>query len=516
MSIKEFPILSLITFFPLLGAGIIAFFNKEKGGLIKWTAFFISVVNFIFSVFLFIDFRSGFADMQFVERNNWIESWGVEYHLGVDGISLLLVILTNFLSAIAILSSFQAIKERVKEYYIFLLVLQTGMIGVFLALDLFLFYVFWEGMLIPMYFLIGVWGGQRRIYATLKFFLYTMAGSVLMLVAILFQYFLFARLSGERTFDIEKLMQIPLSSDTQFFLFIAYAIAFAIKVPIFPFHTWLPDAHVEAPTAISVILAGVLLKMGTYGFLRFCLPLFPVASYQFVFIISFLAIVGITYGALVAFAQKDIKKLVAYSSVSHLGFVMLGIFAFTYQGVSGGILQMINHGISTGGLFLIVGMLYERRRTRFISDFGGIMKVMPIFSVFFMIVALSSIGLPGTNGFVGEFLILLGTFRSSNPYGIFYAVLAATGVVLSAIYILWMLEKVMFGEIKVPENRNLKDISKREFSVLLPVIILIFWIGLYPSPFLSRIEASVTHLINRIEQKHHVGSSYFYKIGESR
>jgi NADH-quinone oxidoreductase subunit M len=381
-----------------------------------------------------------------------------------------------------------------------MLILETGMLGVFISLDMFLFYVFWELMLIPMYLLIGVWGGPRRIYAAVKFFIYTMAGSVLMLLAIIALYFMNYRATGEYTFDLLTLYNLDIPMGTQFWLFLAFFFAFAIKVPMFPFHTWLPDAHVEAPTAGSVILAGVLLKMGTYGFVRFSLPLFPYASHQFVPIIAWLAIAGIIYGALVAMVQTDLKKLVAYSSVSHLGFVMLGIFVFNLQGMEGGILQMINHGLSTGALFLMVGMIYERRHTRMIADFGGLTKRMPVFAVFFMIATLSSIGLPGMNGFVGEFLILVGTFKAN----VLYAVLATTGVILSACYMLWMFQRVMFNKLSNPENQKLKDLNKREWAILLPIVILIFWIGIYPKPLISRLDVSVNHLLTQVDEKYKV------------
>ncbi len=500
MDFSSYPLLSGITFLPLVGAFLILLVGKDKHGLIRWTAFLTSLFVFIVSIPLYTHFKLGTAEMQFEELVPWIPSWGVSYHLGVDGISLLLVLLTTFLSAIAILSSFSAIKERVKEYYIFMLFLETGMIGVFVSLDLFLFYIFWEAMLIPMYFLIGVWGGPRKVYAAVKFFLYTMFGSVLMLVAILILFFSYHQASGEYTFDLFKLISMSIVPAWQWWLFLAFGVAFAIKVPMFPFHTWLPDAHVEAPTAGSVILAGVLLKMGTYGFVRFCLPLFPQASQAFVPLISILAIIGIIYGALMSLVQKDIKKLVAYSSVSHLGFVMLGLFAFTIQGVEGGLLQMINHGISTGALFLIVGMIYERRHTRMIDDFGGLSKALPVFATFFMITTLSSIGLPGTNGFVGEFLILLGTLRSAHPHAIAYAAFAATGVILGAVYMLWMYQRAMFGPLTKPENKGLKDLNFREVVILLAMTAMIFWIGIYPKPFLTRIEASSYHVLKQVQR----------------
>jgi len=376
-----------------------------------------------------------------------------------------------------------------------MLFLETGMIGVFAAVDLFLFYVFWEATLIPMYFLIGVWGGPRRIYAAVKFILYTMVGSLLMLVAILALYFLHRQATGEASFNLWRLLQLELPLNTQRWLFLAFFLAFAIKVPLFPFHTWLPDAHVEAPTPGSVLLAAILLKMGAYGFVRFCLPLFPNASIDATGIIALLAVVGIIYGALMALVQADIKKLVAYSSVSHLGFVMLGIFAFNSQGLDGAVLQMVNHGLSTGALFLLVGMLYERRHTRMIADFGGITKVMPMFAAFFLVVALSSIGLPGLNGFVGEFLALLGAFRVLPVF----AVIAALGVILAAVYMLWMYQRVMFGELTHADNRQLPDLNLREIVVLVPIVLVIVWIGMYPHSFLMRIEASTSAIAERLD-----------------
>ncbi len=495
MNTLGFPILSTVLFLPLGAAVLLFFFPKEKENAIRVFTLAASTLVFLISLPIYFRFDGGSAAFQFVEQKVWIPGFGVSYKLGVDGISLLLVMLTTFITPITVLSSWTAITKHVKEFHISMLLLEMGMLGVFMSLDLVLFYVFWEAMLIPMYLIIGVWGGPRRIYAAVKFFIYTMVGSLLMLVAILALYFYHQRVTGVYTFDLEKIWQIGIPAHLQVWMFLAFALSFAIKVPIFPFHTWLPDAHVEAPTAGSVILAGVLLKMGTYGYLRYCLPLFPNATHQFVPLISVLAIIGIIYGALVAMVQPDVKKLVAYSSVSHLGFVMLGIFALTMQGLQGGILQMINHGLSTGALFLIVGMIYERRHTRLIADFGGIAKVMPVFATFFMIVTLSSIGLPGLNGFVGEFLILVGTFLSNKVY----AIIAATGVILAAVYMLWMFQRVMFGPCDKPENQKLKDLNLREIVVLLPIVLFIFWIGLYPKPFLDKTEASVEALLKRVE-----------------
>jgi len=497
MSQTEFPLLTLITFFPLLGAAILLFADKEKKETLRWITLGVTLLEFIFSLPLFFQFRLDTPAMQFVEKVPWIPEYGMNYFLGIDGISLFLVLLTTFLTLVSVIACWKDIQDKVKEFMICVLFLETGMIGVFVSLDLFLFYVFWEVMLIPMYLLIGVWGNpQRRIYAAVKFFIYTMVGSVLMLVAILVLYFQNGAATGKYTFDLLELYQLQVPMSAQFWLFLAFGVAFAIKVPMFPFHTWLPDAHVEAPTAGSVILAGILLKMGTYGFLRFCLPLFPDATIEFIPLISILAIVGIIYGALVSMVQQDVKSLVAYSSVSHLGFVMLGIFALNTQGLEGGILQMINHGLSTGALFLIVGMLYERRHTRMIDDFGGLSRQMPIFATFFMLVTLSSIGLPGLNGFVGEFLVLVGTFQANKLYATF----AATGIILAAVYMLWMYQRVMFGQITKPENQRLVDLNLREVIILVPITLFIIWIGVYPKPLFQKMERSVQHLISQVNR----------------
>jgi NADH-quinone oxidoreductase subunit M len=490
-------ILTIITFLPLLGAIFLLFVPRERESFHRNFTLALTLAVFILSLPVFFQFDASSAAFQFEEKADWFPSLGISYHLGVDGISLLMVMLTTFLTPIVILSSWTAITRRVKEYMIVFLMLETGMLGVFLALDLFLFYIFWEGMLIPMYFIIGVWGGPRRIYAAIKFFLYTMFGGVLMLVAILTLYFLHAKQFGFYTFDYTQLNQLLLSSKAQMWLFLAFALAFAIKVPMFPFHTWLPDAHVEAPTGGSVILAGILLKMGTYGFLRFCLPFFPNASHDFIGLISILAVIGIIYGALVSMVQPDLKKLVAFSSVSHLGFVMLGIFALNTIAVQGSIIQMVNHGLSTGALFLIVGMIYERRHTRMIADFGGLAKQMPIFVTFFMIITLSSIGLPGLNGFIGEFLILLGTFKAHK----IYAILAATGIIFAAVYMLWMFQRVNFGPLDKPENEKLQDLNWREIATLVPIVLFCFWIGWYSKTFLGKTEASVEQLLQNVKAK---------------
>ncbi|MBM4340654.1 MAG: NADH-quinone oxidoreductase subunit M [Deltaproteobacteria bacterium] len=496
MDILGIPILSFLIFFPLAGAILLLFIKKEE--TIRWTTLVLSLIEFVASLPLFFRFDSTSAAMQFLEDWWWVEAYGISYKIGIDGISLLLVLLATFLTVLCVLCSWTAITFRVKEYMISFLFLETGMIGALVSLDLILFYVFWEVMLIPMYLLIGVWGNPaRRIYAAIKFFLFTMAGSVLMLVAILVLYFINAETTGKATFDVLELYKLGVPAGTQYWLFGAFALAFAIKVPMFPFHTWLPDAHTEAPTAGSVILAGVLLKMGTYGFIRFAIPLFPNAAIDLVPLISILALIGIIYGALVSMMQPDLKRLVAFSSVSHLGYVMLGMFALNTQGVQGSIYQMLNHGISTGSLFLIVGMIYERRHTRMISDFGGISKVMPVFAVFFMIVTLSSIGLPGTNGFVGEFLILLGAFRSNIVYG----VLAAAGVILGAAYMLWMFQRVMFGKVTNPKNEGLKDLNAREVITLIPMVALIFLMGIYPKLFFSKMDASVEKFLKDVKTK---------------
>ena len=492
-------LLSIIVFLPVVGALVLLFIDKENHSAIRVVAFAFSLAEFIISLPLFFLFNNATHEMQFQEVLPWIESYGITYHLGIDGISLLLVLLTTFLTVLCILSSWSAITVRVKEYMISFLLLETGMVGAFVALDLVLFYVFWEVMLIPMYLLIGVWGDpKRRIYAAIKFFIYTMAGSVLMLVAILALYFINLKATGVPTFDVLELYKTVIPVGTQYWLFAAFAVAFAIKVPMFPFHTWLPDAHTEAPTAGSVILAGVLLKMGTYGFIRFAMPLFPNAAMAFLPLICVLAIIGIIYGAMVSMVQADLKRLVAFSSVSHLGYVMLGMFALNMQGVQGSVYQMLNHGISTGSLFLLVGMVYERRHTRMIADFGGLSKVMPVFAAIFMIVTLSSIGLPGTNGFVGEFLILLGAFRSKTVYG----VAAATGVILGAAYMLWMFQRVMFGEIKNPENMKLKDLNKREIATMIPMVLLIFVMGIYPKLFFTKMDVSVDQFLKSFKAKY--------------
>jgi NADH-quinone oxidoreductase subunit M len=487
--------LNLVLYLPLLAAVGLAFVPRENHQAFKWGALIAAAITFLISLGLWGNFDANNNGVyQHVTAVPWIPQFGVQYKVGLDGISLVLVLLTTLLTAIAILASFEAVNERVKEYYIFLLLLETGMLGVFAALDLVLFYVFWEAMLIPMYFLIGIWGGPRKLYATIKFVLYTLVGSLLMLVAIIWIYVATSHNGAGGTFDVETLTgpasplhSAALEPNIRTMLFFFFALAFAIKVPMFPFHTWLPDAHVEAPTAGSVILAGVLLKMGTYGLLRFCIPLFPDVAQHWSPLFLALGATGIIYGALMAYVQTDIKRLVAYSSVSHLGFCILGLFAFTREGVGGSVLQMVNHGLSTGALFLLVGMLYERRHTRDIAAFGGLWKVIPVFAAFFLITTLSSVGLPGLNGFVGEFLILLGTW----VYSQWAAVLGATGVILGAVYMLWMFQRVMQGPLDRPENQRLTDLTRREWVVLLPLVLLMFWVGARPNTLLRLFDQAI-------------------------
>jgi NADH-quinone oxidoreductase subunit M len=501
-------ILSILCYLPLVGALIIMFGMKSgQEALIRKFATGVVFVDFLLSIPLWFAFdRNGTGEhlFQFRESHEWINSIGVRYEFGIDGIALLLVLLTTLLGVLAFLSSWSAIHTREKEYYVFLLLLQTGMLGVFMAMDFFLFYVFWEVMLVPMYFLIGIWGGPRKLYASIKFFLYTLVGSVLMLLGILALYFYnstgllgWGGLNNERTFSITQFHQIGASIpvDLQIWIFLAFFVGFAIKVPMFPFHTWLPDAHVEAPTAGSVILAGVLLKMGTYGFVRFSLPILPEATVRLLPWMAALSLIGIIYGALVAMAQKDMKKLVAYSSVSHLGFVMLGMFALNGPGLNGSILQMINHGLSTGALFLLVGVIYERRHTRMIAEYGGLSAVMPLYATIFLIITMSSIGLPTLNGFVGEFTILVGAFQRVWWWGL----LAALGIVLGAAYMLWMYQRVFFGPLTNAENKGLRDLTGREVLYLAPLVLLCFWIGLYPRPFFRVLEKPVNYVVAKVD-----------------
>jgi len=492
------PLLSLSWIVPLVGGLLLLLVGNADGrrdGLIRWLALGASLVTLLVTLGIWAGFDATSADFQFVERHDWIPAFGISYYLGIDGISLLLVVLTGFLTPIALLSSWASVERKVKEFSIFLLLLEAAMIGVFLSLDLFLFYVFWDAMLIPMYFLIGIWGYDNRVYAAIKFMLYTMAGSVLMLVAILGLAFLHSQATGAYSFDLLALYAMDIAPQIQFWFFLAFALAFAIKVPLFPFHTWLPDAHVQAPTAGSVILAGVLLKMGTYGLVRFAFPLFPVAAVAFAPWLALLAVIGIIYGALVAMVQPDMKKLVAYSSVSHLGFVVLGICAMNVQGVQGAVYQMLAHGVSTGGLFLIVGMLSDRRHTRLISEFGGLKHVMPRLTAAFMIITLASIGLPGLNGFVGEFLIMLGAFRWDPRF----VVGAGLGVILSAVYMLWMFQRVYYGEVTNPKNESLPDLQPREWAAVVPLCAMAIVMGVFPTLFLRPMEPAVQRMVDRVQ-----------------
>jgi NADH-quinone oxidoreductase subunit M len=492
------PLLSLITFLPGAAGIALLFVPRRSIGVLRLVSLAVTVLTFACALPLYFGFDADAIGYQFEENRRWMPTLGVAYHVGIDGISLLLVLLTTFLMPLALVSAWGSVEDRFKEFTATMLLLETGMLGVFVSLDLFLFYVFWEAMLVPMYFIIGIWGGPNRVYAAVKFILYTMVGSALMLVAILGLYYQFGAATGRYTFDVPVLAQYVMAPGlAQNLMFLAFALAFAIKVPLFPFHTWLPDAHVEAPTAGSVVLAGVLLKMGTYGFLRFCLPFFPDASLSFGPLVFALAVIGVIYGAWVSTVQPDMKKLVAYSSVSHLGFVMLGIFTLNQQGLVGAIIQMVNHGLSTGALFLMVGMIYERRHSRLIADFGGLWRVVPAFSALFLVVALSSLGLPGLNGFVGEFLILVGAFQR-NPW---LAAVATTGIIFAAVYLLWMYQRVIFGEVTHEENRRLRDLTPREWAVLVPVIALIVWIGVYPAAFTGKTEATVEALIMQVEAK---------------
>jgi NADH-quinone oxidoreductase subunit M len=490
--------LSLILFTPLAGALALLFVNKQNENAIRWIANLVAFAGFVISIPLWFRYDFQNPEFQFVERAVWIPSIGAEYFLGVDGFSVLLILLTTMMGCIAVLSSWTAITERVKEFYIFMLVLQTGMLGAFMALDFLLFFLFWEVMLVPMYFLIGIWGSDRRLYSAIKFFLYTLVGSVVMLLGILALYFYNYTVSGVYTFDVTRYQQLNLPFNLQWWIFLAFFLGFAIKVPMFPFHTWLPDAHTDAPTAGSVILAAVLLKMGTYGFIRFSLPILPDATRAFVPFMVLLSIIGIVYGALVALAQRDWKRLVAYSSVSHMAMVMLGMFALNPVGIMGSIVQQLNHGISTGALFLIVGIVYERRHTREISEYGGLSKVMPVYAAVFLVMTMSSIGLPALNGFIGEFLILQGVFVASKVWAAF----AAAGIVLGAAYMLYLYQRTMFGKVDNPKNERLTDLSLREFATFAPLLVLAVWIGIYPAPLLRRLDTSVQRVVARVSPQY--------------
>ncbi len=490
-------LLTLVVFLPLAGAVAAAFFPGREAGQHKALAFVVTLVTFFVSILLWTGFDGSAVapEFQFEAKVPWIPSLGISYHVGIDGVALLLIMLTTVLTPIVVLSAWNAVQDRVKEFMISLLILETAMIGSFAALDLVLFYVFWEAMLVPMYLLIGIWGSDNRLYATIKFFVYTFVASVLMLIAIIY-----VSIKAGGTFDYVQVRQaLDVSPAVAGWLFLAFALAFAVKVPMFPLHTWLPDAHTEAPTAGSVILAGVLLKMGTFGFFRYALPLFPTAALHYRPLIATLAVIGIVYGALMCFVQKDMKRLVAYSSVSHLGFVMLGLMALTAEGLTGGVYQMLNHGVSTGGLFLLVGMLYERRHTRDIAEYGGIARQVPWLAAAFVIVTLSSIGLPGTNGFVGEFLILSGTWLGRLRHAPWFSAVGATGVILGAIYMLLLVERVFFGKNANPANAALPDLSVREWVVLAPLLVLIGVMGLVPQPFLDPAKAPVDRLLGRFQ-----------------
>jgi NADH-quinone oxidoreductase subunit M len=506
-------LLTILILLPVAGALALvgySFVSSRREEHYRWIAFVVTVATFAVSLVLLRGVGASGAEFRFEQNISWIGSIGARYHVAVDGVSLWLVLLTTLLMPVSVLSSWTAVRKRQLSYYAFLLILESAMIGVFVSLDLLLFYLFFEASLVPMFFLIGIWGGERRIYAAIKFFIYTAVGSLLMLAGILSLYFIY------HTFDYATLLQAisasPLTERAEFWLFLAFALAFCIKVPLFPFHTWLPDAHTEAPTAGSVILAGVLLKMGTYGLLRFNIALFPNAARWWAPVIIALAVIGIIYGALVAMVQPDVKRLVAYSSVSHMGFVVLGLFSFTELGMQGALYQMLNHGVSTGALFLFVGFIYERRHTRMISEFGGLAKPMPWYSTLFVFASLSSIGLPFLNGFVGEFFILLGTWTSrvvEHPWIV--TMLAATGVIWAAVYMLWMLQRVVFGPVTNPENAGLSDLDKREIGLLVPLLVLMLFMGVYPRVFLDRSKPSVETIRARVSTSP-AGGSYTTEV----
>ncbi len=487
--IPGYPILTVVTFLPIAAGALLLFVNRQKSTVIRWFSLLATVANAVLAVPLFTAYDRSTPAMQFIERASWIPTWNIEYYMGVDGISILFVMLSALVGILSVSISWTSVTEKVKEFHVSLLFLEGAMIGVFCSLDLFLFYVFWEAMLIPMYLMIGVWGGPNRVYAAIKFFLYTLVGSLLMLVGIITLY-----QTGGGTFDVLTLQSLALAKDLQIWLWLAFFAAFAVKVPMFPVHTWLPDAHTEAPTAGSVVLAAVLIKMGAYGFLRFSIPFFPDATITMMPAMLILSVVAIIYGAVICFAQTDLKRLIAYSSVSHMGFVTLGIFALNTQGLEGGILQMLNHGVVTGALFLLVGVVYERTHTRLIADYGGVASPAPVYATLFLIFTLAAVGLPSTNGFVGEFLILLGAFAKNRLIG----ALAALGVILGAGYMLWLYQKVFLQETG-EKVVTLTDMNTREFLTLAPMIVLVFWIGVQPDTFLEFLHAPVQHLIERLE-----------------
>jgi NADH-quinone oxidoreductase subunit M len=495
--VSGLPYLSILVFFPLAAGVLVALLPRSAERSARLWATVAAAFELVISLPLWWRVIPGVPGFQLEEQVAWLPALGATYHLGVDGVSALLALLTTVVTFLAMLGAWNQVEQRSREFFALVLALEAGMLGTFFCLDLLLFYVFWEAMLIPMYLLIGVWGGKRRVYAAVKFFLYTMAGSVLMLVAILSLHHVQRQYSGVASFDLAAFYALPLKPQEQLWYFLAFAFAFAIKVPMWPVHTWLPDAHVEAPTAGSVILAAVLLKMGAYGFVRFAMPLFPNALLACGPWLAWIAVVGIVYGAVVAMVQPDLKKLVAYSSVSHMGFCMLGLMAMNPQGFAGSMMTMLSHGVSTGALFLLVGVIYERRHTRAIADLGGLWSLVPVFSSVFLVVTLSSIGLPGTNGFVGEFLVLLGAFRTHVPW----AVVGATGVILSACYMLWMFQRVVFGPVTHEENRGLADLGPRERFVFAPLLLLIFWMGVAPQPFLDRMQPALDRALELTQSR---------------
>ncbi len=504
-------LLTILIFFPTASVLLLLLINKKNEGLLRNLSTFLALVEFILSLYLFVYFKPDTYKFQFVEKFNWIPSFGASYFLGIDGLSLFLILLTTLLTFISLLSSYKYIKENVKEFVILMLLLETFMIGTFAALDILLFYLFWEFMLIPMYFIIGMWGTGRRVYSAVKFVLYTLSGSLIMLFGFIYIFMMHYNQTGNFTFNLLRLYHTHIPEGLQILLFIALFLGFAVKIPLFPFHTWLPDAHTEAPTAGSVILAGVLLKFGVYGFFRFAIPLLPRASFAVAPYIILLGVIGILYGAFVSIVQKDLKRLVAFSSVSHMGFIILGLFAMSAISISGSIIQLLNHGITTGALFLFVGMLYERMHSRQIKDFGGVAKKAPILTTLFLISVLASVGLPGLNGFIGEFLILIGSFR----YFPVYTIVATSGVIFAAVYLLWMFQRVMFHEITNPEIEKFEDMNLREIFTVLPLIILMFFIGFYPIPILDRIDPTVIHFLSMLHHYRNSNSIIKLKTGLS-